>query len=105
MNQEEMSQAFGKLNQLVEVAGEELSHEFMPRAENCYKKPTMDQFDTCVKGLKTIHETSIREFSLRGQFVANTFTVCLKGGDNMDVCLGDAKKSLSVVVRDLKALF
>ncbi len=100
-----MSQAFGRLNQVVDKAGEELSQEFMPRAEVCYKKNTMDEFDHCVKGLRKVHESSTREFSLRGQFVANTFTLCLSKGGNMDGCLGDATKSLQVVVRDLKQLF
>lgn len=77
MNQEYMSQAFGRLNEIVDRAGEELSQEFMPRAEVCYKKKTMDEFDGCVSGLTKVHQTSTREFSMRGQFIANTFTLCL----------------------------
>lgn len=105
MDQQQLSQAFGRLNEVIDRAGQELSQEFHPRAESCYKKPTMDEFDVCVKGLTKVHESSTREFSMRGQFVANKFTMCLKNGGNMDDCLGDAKKSLRVVVRDLKTMF
>lgn len=77
----------------------------MQNAEVCYKKPTMDEFDVCVGRLTKMHEASTREFSLRGQFIANKFTLCLQGGGNIDSCLGDAKKDLSVVVRDLRSMF
>ena len=100
-----MSQAFGRLNEEVDSSGNELSQEFMQKAEFCYKKPTMDEFDVCVKKLTKMHEATTREFSLRGQFIANKFTLCLQGGDNLDSCLGDARKNLSVVVRDLKSMF
>ena len=89
----------------MDTSGNELSQEFMQKAEFCYKKPTMDEFDICVKGLTKLHEATTREFSLRGQYIANKFSICLRGGDDLDSCLGDAKKNLSVVVRDLKAMF
>lgn len=72
-----MSQAFGRLNEVVETSGDELSQEFMQKAEFCYKKPSMDEFDVCVGRLTKLHEATTREFSLRGQFIANKFTLCL----------------------------